>query len=869
MNGLLIRTSLALIILFGVAPKAVAQRPDPQQAQRLLSSRPDLVRQLRDRILQSGMTADQVRARLRAEGYPDTLLDAYLPGDSLSTDTIPTRNTLNAIRSLGIADSVDVTELERQLNDRQNEQVAPVERKDLAREFERRPKVAPYRDPLAVPTLPLPKTRADSLKADSVFADSMRAALDLRDRPVVFGLDMFQRPTTLFEANLAGPVDEDYRLGPGDQLVLILTGDVEQAHTLDVTREGTIVIPQVGQIAVNNLTLSELNELLYARLGRVYSGVVRGPNARTRFSVSVAKLRSNQVFVTGDVSQPGSYRVSSAGTALTALYAAGGPTANGSMRRVTVRRGSRAADTLDVYDYLLKGEASHDGRLQAGDIVFIPVHGPRVQLTGEVVRPAVYELVPGETLADAVRMAGGFSPNAARRRVQVERITPPAQRTAGGRDRYLLDVTASSTDGDAPPPVPLEAGDVIRVFRIDDRVRDRIRVDGNVWLPGDQAFRTGMTLSEALKRAGGAKSDTYLGRVLVSRLQPDSTRSQLSAMLSDTTGAVVQDIPLQEDDEVRVFSVTEFRPERYVAISGAVRHGGQFPYRSGMTIRDLVLLAGGLEQSAYLESAEIARLPTDRSHGVTAVTTRIPLDSSYLFERGPDGRYLGPPGLPAPSGPTPDVTLSPYDNVLILNQPNWHLQRAVTLTGEVAFPGTYTLVRKSERLTDLLSRAGGLTTESYSAGIAYYRRRDVIRRIGIDLPKVLKDPQFRDNLLLEDGDSIHVPRYNPVVAVTGSVNASVSVAYQPGRKIDYYVARAGGANRLGDAKHAYVTQPNGSVESRTRRMLLFSYLPEPRPGSTVAVPAKDPNDHKDYAAIVGSVASVLASLVAILAIAKR
>ncbi len=868
MNVLIHRSTLALAIVLGVSATAAAQRPDPQQAQRLLNSRPDLARQLRDRILQSGMTADQVRARLRAEGYPDTLLDAYLPGDSLSTDTIPTRSTLNAIRSLGIADSVDVADLERQLNERQAGQAAPAERKDLAREFERRPKVAPFRDPLAAPQTPLPKTRADSLKADSLFADSMRAANEVRDQPTVFGLDLFQRPTTLFEANLAGPVDETYRLGPGDQLVLILTGDVEQAHTLDVTREGTIVIPQVGQIPVNNLTLSELIELLYARLGRVYSGVVRGANARTRFSVSVAKLRSNQVFVTGDVTQPGSYRVSSAGTALTALYAAGGPTANGSMRRITVRRGSRPADTLDVYDYLLKGEASHDSRLQAGDIVFVPVHGPRVQLTGEVVRPAVYELVAGETLADAVRMAGGFSPNAARRRVQVERITPPAQRTAGGRDRYLLDVTAGSNDGEAPP-VALEAGDVIRVFRIDDRVRDRIRVDGNVWLPGDQAFRAGMTLSEALKRAGGTKSDTYLGRVLISRLLPDSTRSQLSAILSDTTGAVAQDVTLQEDDEVRVFSITEFRPERYVAISGAVRHGGQFPYRSGMTIRDLVLLAGGLEQSAYLESAEVARLPTDRTNGVTAVTTRVPLDSSYLFERSPDGRYLGPPGLPAPSGPTPDVTLHPYDNVLILNQPNWHLQRSVTLTGEVKFPGTYTLVRKSERLTDLLARAGGLTTESYSAGIAYYRRRDVIRRIGIDLPKVLKSPQYRDNLLLEDGDSIHVPRYNPVVAVTGSVNASVAVAYQPGRNIDYYVARAGGASRLGDAKRAFVTQPNGSVESRTRRLLLFTYLPEPKPGSTVAVPAKDPNDRKDYAAIVGSVASVLASLVAILAIAKR
>ncbi|MFN8582184.1 MAG: SLBB domain-containing protein [Gemmatimonadaceae bacterium] len=812
------------------------------------------------------MTADQVRSRLRAEGYPDSLLDAYLAGDSVSADTVPTRSTLSALRSIGLADSVDLADFERQLNERQGQLPAQVERRNIATEFERRPVVADNMGRLARPTRPM--SRTDSLPRDSVAADSARSATS-DDVPIVFGLNLFQRPTTLFDPNLAGPVDANYRLGPGDQLVLILTGDVQQAHTLDVTREGMLVIPQVGQLAVNNLTLAELNDLLFARLGRVYSGISRGPSARTRFSVTVAKLRSNQVFVTGDVMQPGSYRVSSAGTVLTALYAAGGPSANGSMRQILVRRARQAADTLDVYDYLLHGDATNDAHLDAGDIVFVPPHGARVQLTGEVLRPAVYELRAGETLDDAIRMAGGFSPNASRRRIQIERITPPAQRAIGGRDRYLLDVRVGPSGSDGAPPVGLEAGDVVRVFRIGDRVRDQIRVVGNVQLPGTQAFVDGMTLTQALQRAGGVKSDTYRGRVLISRLQPDSTRTQLSARLQDSTGTATPDETLREDDEIRVFSMTEFRPDRYVAISGAVQHGGRFDYRAGMTIRDLVLLAGGLEQSAFLESAEVARLPIDRSQGATAITMRVPLDSSYLFERRADGTYLGPPGLPAPAGPTPDVALQPYDNVLILRQPNWHLQRSVTITGEVAFPGTYTLVKKSERLTDLLTRAGGLTTESYAAGIAFYRRRDSIRRIGIDLPRVLRSAQHRDNLVLEDGDSIHVPTFNPVVRVTGSVNAPVAVAYQPGQRIDYYVARAGGASRLGDAGHAFVTQPNGSVESSTRHLLLFRSLPEPRPGSTVSVPARDPNDKKDYAAIVGSVASVLTSLVAILAIAKR
>ena len=276
-------------------------------------------------------------------------------------------------------------------------------------------------------------------------------------------------------------VDANYRIGPGDQLVLILTGDVELTRTLDVTREGFVLIPQVGQVAVANLTLAELNDVLYTRLGRVYSGVKR-EGATTHFTVSVSKLRSNQIFVNGDVEHPGSYRISSAGTALTALYAAGGPSDIGSLRKISVRRGGKTVATLDVYDYLLRGDASGDVRLENGDIVFVPVHGAYVRVAGEVNRPATYELKEGETLADLINAAGGFSATAGRQRLQIERITPPSQRSGAGRDRVLLEVTSDQLAGGNVPALRVEAGDVVRVEPVDMRVRNRIAVTGNVWL---------------------------------------------------------------------------------------------------------------------------------------------------------------------------------------------------------------------------------------------------------------------------------------------------------------------------------------------------------------------------------------------------
>ncbi len=851
-----------LVVLFAITVSGEAfaqQRPSPAEAQQMLQNNPALLQQLRQRIMSSGLTPDQVRARLRAEGYPENLLDAYLPGTTADSASSPTDDVFAAIAQLGIADSSEVQLLRCGVNT--DTLVVPdtlanglIDSTVTRRLLNQRRQAA-----LAVCT-----ARADSLNRGLPTA---RTTAD--SGFVIFGLDFFRNPTSQFDPNLSGPVDANYRINPGDRLVLVLTGDVEQSYTLDVTREGFIVIPQVGQIWVNSLTMSELENVLYSRLGRVYSGVRRGAGATTHFYVTPARLSSNQIYVTGDVLKPGSYRISSAGTALSALYAARGPSDNGSLRQVLVRRGGAAVDTLDVYDYLLNGNTTHDVRLTNSDLVFVPIHGPRVRIVGEVARPATYEIRPNETLRDALRFAGGFTATAARRRVQIERIVPPAQRVTGGRDRIVTEIVSDEFLTGNGPSIPVLDGDVIRVFMVATRVRNRVAVTGDVWSPGSVGLTPGMHVSDALRIAGGVRPDVYLGQILITRTLPDSSRIQLRAGLRDTTGVVLNDLPLQEDDEIRVFSTSEFRPARYVAINGAVRKSGQFPYREGMTIRDLVLLAGGMDQSAYLNEAEVARLPKDRTGGVTATTFRVPLDSSYIFERAADGKYLGPPGLPAASGPNPEVVVQPYDNVLILRQPNWELQRTAVIAGEVRYPGRYSLKTKSEQITDLIERAGGLTPDGYANGVVFYRRNGV-GRIGIELPDVLKNPRSLDNLPLQDGDSLYIPRYNAVVNVKGAVNSPISVTYSPGKTLDYYIRAAGGPSRKADLDRAYVTQPNGKVEAHEKHFLVPDGIPAPLAGSTVYVPERDPNDKPfDLLQSAGAVASILATAVTLVIALRR
>ncbi len=792
-----------------------ANIPTPAQAQDLVQNRPELVAQLRQRIQASGLSNDQLRARLRAAGYPESLLEQVMNGSAASNagTVLPSDSLIAVVRTLGIVDSADAAGLRRTA---------------IAR-------------------------TSSAANATPGSIQNGSAPSYASDGGTLFGYALFAQPTTMFDANAGGPVDASYRLGAGDQLVLILSGEVEAAYTLDVTREGFVVIPVVGTLPVANLTLGDLDVLLRSRLQRVYSGV----GSSTRFSLSVARLRSNQVFVVGDVQQPGSYRISSAGTALTALYAAGGPSERGSLRQVEIRRRGNTTQRFDVYDYLLRGDASADVRLENGDVLFVPTHGARVRVSGGVLRPATYELNSAESLDDVIRTAGGFTDDASRRRIRIQRIVPPSQRTAEGSDRVVLDVSLpDAAKGTAAVRIPMEAGDVVEVSRVSDRVRGRITVKGNVWQPGTQGIDKASTRSDAIRNAGGIKADTYLGRVIVSRLRADSTREQVRATLR-ADGTTVEPLALREDDEIEIFSLTEFRAPQYVALSGAVRHPGQYPYRDGMTMRDLVLQAGGLLPSASLTEAEIARLPDTRQQGQLARTFRVSIDSSYVV------------GSLAAATPGIETRLAPYDNVLVLRQPDWQMQSTVTLTGEVQFPGTYALTSKTERLSDLIARAGRLTSSAYPAGVEFFRAQNAVGRVGVDLPGVLRNANDRDNLLLIDGDSVHVPRYNALVSVSGAVNSAVAIPYVAGQPLSHYIRAAGGTTRTADAKRAYVVQSNGKVETAHRYLGIITTQPHPRPGSRVVIPARDPSDKRDVMQLLGTVTQVVGSLVTLIVVLSR
>src|SRR5881394_429410 len=710
--------ALSLCALAVVGSNAFGQ-VTPGQLQQAMQN-PEVIRQ---RLMESGLSADQIRSRLRASGYPENLLDSYLGSGAVPAGVQPGTAELSAIQALGFGT------------------LGATQQMDTG----------------------MIRWRGDTLVSKSN----------------VFGVDVFRRSTTQFLPTLAGPIPPDYHLGPRDMLVLILTGDVEVAYTLQVTREGFVFIPQVGQVFVSSLTLDQLRDVLYARLGRVYSGIKRGANATTRFDISVANVRANQIFVVGEVAQPGAYQISSLGTVLTALYAAGGVTERANMRRVEVQRLGKPVATLDLYEYLLRGETRSDIRLETGDVVFVPVHETRVQISGAVIRPGIYELKAGEQLGDLLAASGGFRADAALQRVTVHRIlavAPAAQAGSGQGTSY----------GTAALGAP------------------GIRVPALALIDGDS--------------------------VVIDSLPP----------LSETY---------------------------YVAIAGRVNKPGRFPWRPGMTLRDLMQLARGPKVGALLKEAEIARLPEDRSHGQLAMTLRVPLDSTYLLERGADGRFVGPPGVPVPASGAAEVPLEPYDNVLIMQEPQFDLQRSVIVSGQVRYPGTYSLHSKEDRLADVITRAGGLTQQAYPEGIRFVRAQDGVGRVNIDLPEALHDQKSRHNLILQPDDSIYVPEYQPTVKVTGAVNAPSSLLWRRGADLDYYLSAAGGLAASADGGRVSVRYANGDARTK-RHWLFFSSKPTPGPGSEVSVPTKPPSEKVNTVALMGAIASILTSLVAVFAVAK-
>ncbi|MEX2526754.1 MAG: SLBB domain-containing protein [Gemmatimonadota bacterium] len=537
---------------------------------------------------------------------------------------------------------------------------------------------------------------------------------DLGPRP--FGSHLFQRAVSEFESRLAGPPPLGYRIAPGDELLLVLTGDVERVFNPMVSPEGWVVLPGVGRVPVAGSTLPQLQDELYRRFSQVYSGLTGGPEATTFLHVSLGRLRTLEVFVLGEVRRPGAHHLPpGAADPLSALYLAGGPTQEGSFRRVRVVRGGQEVGEVDVYSYLLEGRTERAIALQDGDVLFVPLAGPRVVVQGSVPREALFELRDGDGLGTVLGFAGGIRPDAHAGFLQIERYLAPEAR-AGGRDREVLDIPldgkgAAVSGGDA-----LQDGDRVTVLPAREEVGNPVAVSGAVWRPGRYGVAAGDRVSDLLARAGGVLPDAERGRVQLFSLDADRRWRMVAASLEG--GGVMPDPEVSPEDRLHVVASRDLVENQVVRISGWVRNPGEYVFSRGMTLTDLVLLAGGLREGAFPDHAEISR-------AIRSVT-RSPVLSVREYVPLPEGLLE-----PSPAGPSLDAQhpavvfrLQGNDQVFIRRAPGYQAQELVTITGEVELPGEYPLEARGERLLDLLERSGGLTSEAFADGVQVWRVRD-------------------------------------------------------------------------------------------------------------------------------------------------
>jgi protein involved in polysaccharide export with SLBB domain len=658
----------------------------------------------------------------------------------------------------------------------------------------------------------------------------------------IYGRDFFRLPAAVFDPPSFGPVPQDYLIGVGDQLVVEAWGEVEFRVERVVDRDGAIILPRGGKVVCHNRTLAEVEESVRGRLAQSYSGIKDGS---IQIDVSLGRLRAIRVFVIGEVTQPGAYELSSVATLLTALYAAGGPGEQGSLRHVTVQREGETVATLDLYRYLLEGVREGDVILREGDTVLVPPRGRTVLLQGEVRRPAFYELRPGETLDDLIAFAGGFTASAAIDVVGVERILPPAERRPDEPDRTFLDIALDPATGLVVDPLAgvLLDGDVVTVDGIEDTLWGWVEIAGHVKRPGRYEWHPELGVQDLVERAGGPWPDYLRELAILDRIDRRERKSSETVALGAILAGQTPDVSLRERDVLHVFAQGEMMDAETVRVSGEVREPGVFEYRRGLTLRDILVRAGGIPSTGDLEHVEIQRLQEEKVFsaaaeppvGATVKTLTVDLSPDYL-ENGHE------------------ILLEPYDHVVVRRLPWYEQQRLVQVRGEVFYNGVFSLEREDERLSSLVSRAGGLKPTAYARGARIVRSG--LGNVAVDLPSALAEPGGPQDVILQAGDELLVPERQYTVRVTGEVGFPTALVHTDGKNIDWYIKRAGGYLERADEDRARVIHPNGLSQPNGGGH-------EVLPGSTIVVPVKPPPEGpstletlREIAAIVGSLATV-------------
>lgn len=668
------------------------------------------------------------------------------------------------------------------------------------------------------------------------------------DSRAVFGRNVFRSRALTFEPNENQATPENYRLGPGDEVIIDIWGENERSLREEISPEGNIMVEQVGPVYLNGLTIKEANAKLRGVFGQIYAGV-SGDSPASEVRVTLGRLRTIQVNVMGEVEMPGTYRLSSFATVFHALYQAGGVTDIGTLRNIRVLRSGREVASVDIYKYLFHGDSKDDIRLEEGDIVLVPSYDLLVEVTGCVKRPMRYEMEAGEPLSQLLAYAGGFTGDAYGREVRVVRTM--------GREHELFNV-----DSVGYGTFALMDGDSVVVGRVLDRYANRIEVQGAVYRPGMYELGEGThTVRELIGRAEGLREDAFRGRALLFRERDDLTPEIVAVDLEGVLSGRLTDISLRRNDVLVVSSVHDLEDRGGFTIGGEVARPGVYPYAAHTTVEDLIVQAGGLLDGASTVKVEVSRRLKDPK----STTPSNGVGKVYAFSLKEGLVVDGEAGF----------ELAPFDVVEVRRSPGYQPQRQVVLDGEVVFTGNYTLIRKNERLSDLVKRAGGITDDAYVRGGRLIRRmneeeravRDAARSaaqqnrgadsvsleklmaddyyaVGIELDKALSNPGSDYDVVLREGDRLVVPEYVSTVKINGDVMYPNTTVYLKDKRVKYYIAQAGGYGARAKRNKAYIVYMNGRVARVKGRAKV-------EPGCEIIVPSKRDRKRMGIAEILG------------------
>ena len=694
----------------------------------------------------------------------------------------------------------------------------------------------------------------------------------------VFGSDIFENQNLSFEPNLTISTPRNYVIGVGDELIIDIYGLSESTKKLKVSTEGYIRFPNLGPIKVSGLTIEEAQVRIRESAAKIYTTI---PGGSTKVMVSLGQLRSIRVTLVGEVKKPGNYSVSSLSTLMNALYASGGPSELGSFRKIELVRNGKTISTLDLYDFLLKGDLSKNRILQDEDVIRVGTYESRVAVSGAVKKKALFDVKKGETAADILRYAGGFADDAFKERIRVKRMG-------------VSGFEVQSVKAEALASFGLHSGDTLVVDALANTFTNRAFIDGAVYYPGEYGLNEFANLKDLLL-AVRVKENAFTERALLSRLNPDLTPAVLPFNVKEVLSGKV-DIRLQREDKIHIYPITSLREAYSVTINGEVNRPASFPFADNMRVQDLILLADGFKEGASRSRIEVSRRLLSNA---TADTTAYSIIHSI--------------DLGSAKAEDLNFVLQPFDIVSVRKSPTYRSQITVSVEGEVLYPGNYTLSGNKERLSDIIARSGGLKQTGYARGAILLRKTRVNQTsadealfsskintisnqskrssgnsfaatdtakiasnvngllvdqkpVGIRLAEAMERPGSLYDIILEEGDVIKVPKLTQTVQTFGAVNVPRQIAYHSGLGFRRLISESGWFAPNAARRYAYMVRPNGEIKT-TKRFLFFRFYPSLEPGAEVYVPAKKdkkPISTPEYIAMGTGLASLGGLIIALI-----